>query len=337
MTQRDMKYKHGLFTVTSNIYKDASHDINNEQQEIFYAKLRTKLSPPFKDISLEDILPGKVDDNNWMFHLQNSGITIAIKEKAFEFYSKAFNSSFISDLRKNEKNLFKECNAICSSICKYTQSRISAETNLISEVRRWEELKLRRKIFLESKGEQFDNDINVMPVGSGNLPQPSSMPVQQTSFPSTTINRADINALQHLAMKKYCQYEYALQQLNDFENALSHKRDKITYKLQVGQKIPDNVEEILECRLCRLSQEGCQQCPGFVVCSMLIDAPDILNVYNAYTAHKTDLSKKIRCAWEDFEIDFYTPMENTAEESFHSFPLDFIECAIDRIGELRVI
>ena len=345
MNLKDDKRKrwalNGIFRVHPGMqeYYKLSHDTRKEREAILDGKLRAILSPPFNNIKLEDILNGKIDEKeDWKFHIQSQHgtITIAIKEEPFKRSKKTFNNGLVEELREQESKLYKEYQAIHLSICKHKQARFTVATNLVAELRRWDELQLQWQKYHNNSKEPFDNGhcIDLPAANFENYPLPQGQyadltpsyqphssgyyyppPQQPAPF---AVDYSDISNLFILANQKYSEYISVLQQLEHIENSIHSGSDNISYKVEIGQIIPDNIEELLDCYYCN-AQKSCIGCQELNNCDTLkYKCP--INVYYEYMRNKLDLSTIARSAKDDFDIDFYAPMEPTRGFQYTSLP-----------------
>ena len=247
-------------------------------------------------------------------------------------------------MKDQTDKLFTEYEKLHSSICKHTQARFVATTELIAEARRWGELKLQWQKYHNntlsnspvSSNSSYENGncINVAAIDSSNQAFPQEQyanmipsyqspsyagyypPLQQSA--PLVADYSDINYLLKLAEQKYSEYSSVLQQLSFIDNSLQSGIDSILYKVEIGQIIPDNIRELLDCYYCRV-QKSCIGCQELNNCDTLKNKWAI-NVYYEYMNDKLDLSTIVKSAKDDFDIDFYNPIEPTSGFQFTSYP-----------------
>lgn len=292
------------------------HDTEKEKEVILDAKLRFKLSPPYKGVELEKILCCEQIDE-WRVKL-NSGTIIAIKEETFNLNVKKQVNQRIAELKKELTELNNHIARIKKGFDSSEIEKLRAVTANLAETRRCftDSLPQHSRLSDRIKQTSFVQPVDITGKEDNSNPPPRQLttvnvPSQQfgnvhpvqliNGTNSRTFNNSLLfNEIIHLEEERY----QVKNEIDRLKNAGQFDEATITYTFKKGQIVPDDYKDVLEC-FSYNRQGNCNVCSHHSSCQSLRCHQPYFVIYDI---NKLQLSEKVRLAAEHMKINFDVPL-----------------------------
>lgn len=295
------------------------HSIEKEKEIILEGKLHALFAAPYKNLDLPKIFQTEPEDG-WLLTINRQ--RIAIQDKTIFFEPHKNTQRLLDALKKREKELDQNISIIRSKI----SQNITRRLNLIAEC----SAKVQRNDNSQKYREkEAPIDIAMTKLTSTqevSMAYPHVAPQSISPFRLQEQSRlmSDLNEFAQFCRNMELQLDSIRHNISHLEEAMRRglQYHKISHKISIGQVVPDNHEELLDCYY-EHEEINCNTCTYKAICDSLIKPRLPVNLYGAWKRNHLDISDIVLSA-KQLGIDIDQPMK--AFVSFQFQPSLFCCC-----------